>query len=133
MFNTVLFPVDQTRESRHAAELVANLVKTYGAQLTLLSVVEPAEEEGAAAAPSPETIAKLLESARSLFQQAGIDAAVVERQGMPAFVICDVADELNADLIVMGSRGTGLTEEGLSDSVSNRVINLSPCPVLIVP
>ncbi|MEO0406610.1 MAG: universal stress protein [Cyanobacteria bacterium P01_A01_bin.135] len=141
MFNTVLFPLDQTRESRHAAELVVSLVKAYSSKLTLLSVVEAAEESEAMEEPggtssamaSPEAIAELLESARSLFQQAGIEAAVEERQGMPAFVICDVADEINADLIVMGSRGIGLTEEGLSDSVSNRVINLSPCPVLIVP
>lgn len=134
MFNTVLFPLDQTRESRHAAELVVSLVKAYSSRLTLLSVVEaPAEETEGATPESSEAIAKLLGSAQALFQQSGIEAATLERQGMPAFVICDVADELNADLIVMGSRGIGLTEEGLSDSVSNRVINLSPCPVLIVP
>ncbi|MGB7414975.1 MAG: universal stress protein, partial [Thermosynechococcaceae cyanobacterium] len=54
-------------------------------------------------------------------------------QGQPAFTICDVADELDASVIVMGCRGVGLTEEGMSDSVSNRVINLAPCPVLVVP
>ncbi len=48
-------------------------------------------------------------------------------------MICDVADELDADLIVMGCRGVGLIEEEASDSVSNRVINLSPCPVLVIP
>jgi len=57
----------------------------------------------------------------------------MSREGMPAFTICDVADEIGADLIVMGCRGLGLTEEGAAESVTNRVINLSPCPVLIVP
>ena len=44
-----------------------------------------------------------------------------------------MADEIGADLIVMGCRGLGLTNEGATESVTARVINLSPCPVLIVP
>ncbi|MGF1515715.1 MAG: universal stress protein [Elainellaceae cyanobacterium] len=136
MFKTVLFPIDQTRESRHAAEIVTSLVKTYDSKLILLSVVESPEDRLGDSEPemtSPEAIAKLLETARALFKDEGIETEVLEKQGVPAFVICDVADELDTDLIVMGSRGIGLTDEGLSDSVSNRVINLSPCPVLIVP
>jgi nucleotide-binding universal stress UspA family protein len=34
---------------------------------------------------------------------------------------------------VMGCRGIGLTDAGANDSVSSRVINLAPCPVLVVP
>jgi nucleotide-binding universal stress UspA family protein len=78
-------------------------------------------------------VAELLNEAKTFFSTQGIETEVIEREGKPAFVICDVADELNADLIIMGSRGMGLTEEGAVESVSNRVINLSPCPVLIVP
>lgn len=135
MFKTVLFPIDQSRESREAADKVAKLVKLCSSRLYLLSVVEsPAEGEPASGEmTSPEAIAELLQSAKSLFSAQEIQAEVVEREGMPAFVICDVADELNADLIVMGCRGLGLTQEGASESVTNRVINLSPCPVLIVP
>lgn len=135
MFKTVLFPVDQSRESRQAAETVAELVKFHKSRLVLLSVVEPIEE-GAPPDPmmtSPEAIAKLLETVKSLFSQQGIESEAIEREGKPAFTICDVADELNADVIVMGCRGMGLTEEGAAESVTNRVINLSPCPVLIVP
>jgi nucleotide-binding universal stress UspA family protein len=44
-----------------------------------------------------------------------------------------VADEINAHLIVMGCRGLGLTGEGVSESVTTKVINLAPCPVLIIP
>ncbi len=139
MFKTVLFPIDQSRESREAAGTVADIVKTYGSKLLLLSVVE--EPPAEAAAPrtgdevmsSPAAIAELLEEAQTFFSQLDIQTEAVERQGQPAFVICDVADELNADLIVMGCRGLGLTEEGAAESVTYRVINLSPCPVLIVP
>ncbi|MBD1867276.1 universal stress protein [Oculatella sp. FACHB-28] len=135
MFKTVLFPIDQTRESRQAAEVVANVVKTYSSRLIILSVVE-IPEEGESTNPdmtSAAAIAKLLEDAKTLFQSEGINSETIERQGKPAFTICDVADEIEADLIIMGCRGIGLTEEGVTDSVSNRVINLSPCPVLVVP
>jgi nucleotide-binding universal stress UspA family protein len=82
---------------------------------------------------SPEIVSQLLENARTLFSEQGITAELLERQGKPAFTICDVADEIEASLIIMGCRGLGLTEEGSTDSVTTRVINLSPCPVLIVP
>lgn len=135
MFKTVLFPIDQSREAREAADVVSNVVQQYGSRLILLSVVEEASTETPNVDPmvSSEAVAKLLENAQSLFSQQGIPAEIIERQGKPAFTICDVADEIGADLIIMGCRGLGLTEEGASDSVTTRVINLSPCPVLIVP
>lgn len=135
MFKTVLFPIDHSRESREAADAVLDIVKTYGSRLVILSVVEDQTAEDAVP-PDPsvvEATAELLKTAQSMFIQQGINAEIIEREGKPAFTICDVADEIDADLIVMGCRGMGLTEEGASDSVSNRVINLAPCPVLIVP
>ena len=137
MFKTVLFPVDQSREAREAAEVVTNIVKKYGSRLFLLSVLEESNPEEGSPSPevmmSPEAVAELLKQAHTLFAQQGIDAETMSREGMPAFTICDVAEEIGADLIVMGCRGLGLTEEGAAESVTNRVINLSPCPVLIVP
>jgi nucleotide-binding universal stress UspA family protein len=130
MFKTVLFPVDASRESREAADVVANIVKTYNSRLVILSVVEKKTESKMSL---EEEVAKLLEGAKALFVQEGIEAEVIEREGIPSFTICDVADEIDASLIVMGSRGLGLTEEKASESVANRVINLSPCPVLVVP
>jgi nucleotide-binding universal stress UspA family protein len=134
MFKTVLFPVDQSRESRQAAETVANLIKTHQSRLVILSVVEPPSETATPdTMTSPEAVAELLQNAKTLFSQQGIEPEVLEREGKPAFTICDVADEIGADLIVMGCRGLGLTTEGAIESVTNRVISLSPCPVLVVP
>ena len=136
MFKTILFPIDQSREAREAAQMVANLVKTYHSRLILLSVVEQnakPDPNHPSVMNSPENVAKLLEAAQTLFAQQNIDAEVIEREGMPSFTICDVADEMEEELIVMGCRGLGLTTEGATESVTSRVINLSPCPVLIVP
>jgi nucleotide-binding universal stress UspA family protein len=135
MFKTVLFPIDQSRESRQAADTVAELVKFHKSRLIILSVVETPEpgEAPSADMASPEAIAELLQTAKNLFSDQGINTELIEREGKPAFTICDVADDIEADLIIMGCRGLGLTEEGVADSVTNRVINLSPCPVLIVP
>ena len=137
MFKTVLFPINQSREAREAADVVIEIVKNYSSRLYILSVLEPppSEEEAAnsEAMTSPEAIAELLQGAKTMFSQQGIEAEVMEREGKPAFVICDVADEIDANLIIMGCRGIGLTDEGMTESVTNRVINLSPCPVLVIP
>lgn len=139
MFKTVLFPIDHSRESREAADTVANIVKTYNSRLVILSVVETPPKEDqvsspeAAAMNSPEAIAVLLENAQKMFEQKNIKAEIIERKGQVAFTICDVADEITADLIIMGCRGMGLNEEHALESITSRVINLCPCPVLIVP
>lgn len=136
MFKTVLFPIDMSSEAQQAAPTVAKLVLAHQSRLVLLSVVESSSEAGTTTHPgqsSPEAVARLLNQAKELFTGQSIPTEVIEREGQPAFVICDVADELNADLIVMGCRGVGLIDEAKPESVTTRVINLSPCPVLIVP
>ena len=90
----------------------------------LLSVVEPDQDD-------PAAVAALLEDARQRFLAEGMDCQLIEREGKPAFVICDVADEINADVIVMGTRGLSL--EADQASTASRVIQLAPCPVLVVP
>lgn len=132
MFKNILFPIDKSRETRDAISIVSNIVKTYNSRLFLLSVVEKSSENDPIMS-NEDTVAQLLAGAKDLFSQEDINAEIIEREGMASFVICDVADEVSADLIIMGCRGLGLTQEGVEDSVSNRVINLAPCPVLVVP
>ena len=52
--------------------------------------------------------------------------------GNPSEVICDVADEEQSNLIVMGSRGFGTFRSMLVGSVSHYVLQQAHCPVLIV-
>jgi nucleotide-binding universal stress UspA family protein len=127
MFQTVLFPVDQSRQSMDTAAVALKLARQHGSRVVLLSVVE--EEEGAM--HDPATVTRVLEQARTLFAEAGLACDVFERSGKPAFVIGDVADEVNADVIVMGTRGISLEDD--QHSTAARVIQLAPCPVLVVP
>ncbi|XFA74038.1 universal stress protein [Thermosynechococcaceae cyanobacterium Okahandja] len=129
MFKTILFPIDRSRDTQEAIPTVVQLVKLCQSELVLLSVEEAPEPD----AELEAAIASFLASAKEAFAQQQITAETLLRRGKAAFVICDVADEINASLIVMGCRGTGLTPEGFQESVSNRVINLAPCPVLVVP
>ncbi|WP_310485063.1 universal stress protein [Chamaesiphon sp. VAR_48_metabat_403] len=137
MFKTILFPLDRSREAQEAIAVAIDLVQKYQSKLILLSVVETPDLDAEVledpVMQSPDAIDQLLHSAQDLFAQRGIAAEILQREGKPAFTICDVADELNVNLIVMGSRGIGLDLEHTTESVANRVINLSPCPVLIVP
>ncbi|MEN9218080.1 MAG: universal stress protein [Gloeomargarita sp. DG_2_bins_126] len=122
MFHKVLLALDQNQEP---FEQAVALVTFCGAQVSLVVAV-PSEAEVAAAEAWLGGVQKSLHSQ-------GIDANSFVRVGQPAFTICDLADELNVDLIIVGCRGTGLTEEGMAESVSIRVINLAPCPVLVIP
>ena len=127
MFETVLFPIDQSREALEAAGKALELARSHSSRLVLLSVVQPERPE----MHDHEAVAALLAQTRERFEQAGVSCQEIEREGKPAFVICDVADELNVDVIVMGTRGVNL--EADSGSTAARVIQLAPCPVLVVP
>ena len=127
MFETVLFPIDQSREALETAGKALELARSHSSRLVLLSVVQPERPE----MHDHEAVAALLAQTRERFEQAGVSCQEIEREGEPAFVICDVADELNVDVIVMGTRGVNL--EADSGSTAARVIQLAPCPVLVVP
>ncbi len=122
MFHKVLLALDQNQDPQ---EVALKLVNFCGASLTLLVVVPTEPEAGPA-----ET---WLSAVQTTLEAQGMNVTHLVRVGQPAFTICDVADELNMDLLIVGCRGTGLTEEGMAESVSIRVINLAPCPVLVIP
>ncbi|WP_103668869.1 universal stress protein [Pseudanabaena sp. BC1403] len=129
MFKTVLFPLNRSQETRQAVAVAIDLVQKYQSQLYVLSVADPDTTDS-----DRESSRELIKEIEAYFAEAGIVVKSKIAEGKTAFVICDFADEINADLIVMGSRGMSLTEEHPDgSSVSQKVINLSPCPVLVVP
>jgi nucleotide-binding universal stress UspA family protein len=137
MFKKILLPIHQSREALSATKTVIEMVQQYQSQVFLLAVTDTsvidAAVVGEAESSATEEVGLLMAEVQALLSEHGVAAEVIQREGNPAFTICDVADEINADLIAMGSRGIGLEEERITESVTNRVISLSPCPVLVIP
>ncbi|MFN3925986.1 MAG: universal stress protein [Pseudanabaenaceae cyanobacterium] len=125
MFSKILFPVNQSREAKQAIGVVAEMVQKYQAQLFVMSAIQSEAEQ-------PDAEALLAEMQEKLANM-GITAETKISHGKPELAICDTADELEVDLIIMGSQGMTLAQEHPDGSTSQKVINLSPCPVLVVP
>lgn len=75
-----------------------------------------------------EALAAALERAAA----AGVRAAAASLLGDPVTEIPAYADSMNADLIVIGSRGLGGVTSALLGSVSKGVLKHAGCPVLVV-
>jgi nucleotide-binding universal stress UspA family protein len=61
-------------------------------------------------------------------------AKVVQRVefGDPGHMVCFLAEELSADVVVVGSRGRGVIKRALLGSVSTHIVHSCPCPVMVV-
>ena len=127
MFETVLFPIDQSREVLETATKALELAQSHNSLLILLSVTQFDKSAMDDSAP----VTSLLNQVQEKCAQVGLMCEVLERTGKPAFVICDVADEMNVDVIVMGTRGIHLETD--NEGTAARVIELAPCPVFVVP
>ena len=127
MFETVLLPIDPSREVLETEAKALELARRDGSRLVLLSVLTPVTGKK----HDHEAVAGVLSQTRKRCEQAGVICQEVERSGKPASVICDVVNELNVDVIVMGTRGVNLESD--SGSTAAQVLQLAPCPVLVVP
>ncbi len=141
----ILVAIDGSAISRQAFDQALTLAQTLGAKLHLLHVLS-VEDKG-----SPSIFAlrdpnferqweafaqpslNMLRSHEAIAQAVGVETEIHQKLGSnPGRVICDLARELQFDLIVVGRRGlTGLSEM-LMGSVSNYVIHYAPCSALIV-
>ncbi|KAH1083723.1 hypothetical protein J1N35_023484 [Gossypium stocksii] len=77
----------------------------------------------------------VIEKAKRMCREQGdpeVKVEVIIESGDPRDVICQVADKINADVLVMGSHGYGLIKRALLGSVSNYCAQNVKCPVLIV-
>jgi len=76
---------------------------------------------------------RLLKNAEAIARKKGVASVeVMLCEGNPAEAILDTAKQVDADLIVLGTRGLSGLKELLLGSVSHKVIQLSPCSCLVV-
>ncbi len=136
IWERVLVPVDGSASSQAAARLAFQFVDAYGLDLTVLSVADvPLHLYGVSGEAANEMIADAkshLDQIAREMESRGIKAEYLLREGEPAKTIVDLAGKRETDLIIMGSHGrTGLTRL-LMGSVTESVIQGSPCPILVI-
>jgi nucleotide-binding universal stress UspA family protein len=132
--STILHPTDFSQNAQHALKVACDLARNCEARLIVLHVAPPLP--AAWTKPSralPDCYTRLWDDEAPL-HSVGCREVLPERMlraGEPALVIVDVANEINADLIVIGqprpSRWRWLVEE----RVAQVVTRTAPCPVLI--
>ena len=148
MFNKILVPIDGSEQSYRALNIAMDLAKRYLAKVTLVSVAQPyivtsQYSPQPMLTPIPTTsydenienahkkiLANAYDEAKKINSEIKISKELLN--GRPADKIIEIAKEDGFDLIVIGSRGLGGIKEFFLGSVSDRVADHAPCPVLIV-
>lgn len=141
--STVVTGVDGSEGSHRAAEHGAAIARHWDAKLLLVTVVRTPEGWWGigGAPPSPEALSaaliegqqKILNDIESHLDLDGVDYETVEELGDPVSRLIAVCEINQADLLVIGRRGSGIAERVILGSVADRLCHLAGCPVLVVP
>lgn len=138
----ILLATDGSESADRATEAAASLALAMGGRLSILTVEGSVTEdmkqfarvEGNIADAVEEFAGQILKRARDRAEKAGVPA--VDTQvgwGDPAEVIIDKARREKTDMIVVGRRGHGRLAGLLLGSVSQKLVSLAPCIVVVVP
>ncbi|HWQ43368.1 MAG TPA: universal stress protein [Desulfosporosinus sp.] len=140
MFKTILVPTDASESAQRALMIAIDLAKEFGSQIVLLHVVYTPEALGytlssGITVPQEEISIYGREALTATLD--GIDTGDVpirkkQKPGRPAAAILEEIESGHFDLVVMGSRGYGPLSGYLLGSVSQRVVSIAECPVMIV-
>jgi nucleotide-binding universal stress UspA family protein len=144
MFKSIVVGTDGSDTATQAVREAIDLAGALGAKLELVSAYEPvpaqrlkeerrqAPEDLQWAINPREDVDATLDAAAALAREAGVVVDLYARQGDPADAILDVAEEREADLIVVGNKGMTGAKRFLLGSVPNKVSHHAPCSVLII-
>lgn len=139
----ILCPVDFSQPSQVAAGYAVDLAKTFGAELHLVHVYQLpvyAFPDGAVMAGPDFTIevttglTRALDNmARDHADEAGQEPKTHLVEGVAYNEIVRLTDELDCDMVVMGTHGRTGVKHMLLGSVAERVVRRSKVPVVVVP
>jgi len=142
MARAVVCGLDDSRGARVALRAAARLARELGAQLVVVHVVQP-QPSAPGIGPTARQLAGVPVADLLVGGEALVDRILEEEHlhaagrrvvlGFAADRLADVADEVDAELIVVGSRGRGAIKAAFLGSVSSDVIGVARCPVLVVP
>jgi len=144
MFKAIVVGTDGSDTANQAVRQAVELALAVGASIDLVSAYAPvpaqrlseerrqAPEDLQWAITPREDVDATLAAAAAIAQEAGVSVEVFPRQGDPADAILDVAEERDADLIIVGNKGMTGAKRFLLGSVPNKVSHHAPCSVLII-
>ena len=139
---TILLATDGSEEAQLAATTAADLaektnselhVVTVGPDLPLYELPEHAADFEDVLRENRREVKEMLEQqAKRIEESGGTVKETHLREGRAEEEIVEVAEEIGAGLIVLGSRGYGRLKRALLGSVTNAVVWHAHCPVTIV-
>jgi len=139
-FGVILLAVDKSEHSGKVVSVARALSKLSGGTVHLLHVREKAEFEGKSGGSfemeTEEEAQSFLAEELSMLRETGVDVEIHLRQGKiedTSVAIIDVAEEVSADVIVMGSKGLSALAALTLGSTTYSVLHTSKRPVLVVP
>ena len=133
----ILVPIDSSLIAVRAIKEAIKLNKNLAAEIDLLYVADVnklainAYLSGNILMEINKTGDRILQESKDLFPKE-MTVNTIYKVGDPGELICEYAEEINPDIIIMGSRGLGVVRGMLLGSVSKSVLEHAKCPVLIV-
>ena len=144
----ILVPIDFSKTSHHALACAHSFAETFRAGLFILHVedlpeLNPLNPSVETLVPSYSALEEVIkvrhEGSRAKMGQwleemrrEGVDTSMVFQSGSPCERIIDVAEELECDMIIMGTHGRTGFQRLLLGSTAERVVRTSPIPVMTV-
>lgn len=131
MFKKILLAVSSTGKAEEMLQMLLKTEALTTTQVTILTVTPQPTGSDQTDSQHQEAVQRLEAAQRSLPLPAG-QVSTLLRPGDPKTVVCEVAEEIDADLIIMGSRGLKRLQSILQNSVSQYVFQLSSRSMLLV-
>ena len=141
VFKSIVVATDGSKFSEEALKYAANLARETKAKLTVVHVVNVQgyievmwhDMKKKYVEDAERIMAELKERCNNAVDLSDIEVDFVVKEGIPYKRIVETAKEKEADVIILGSHGHSALEKILLGSVAERVIGISPVPVMVVP